>query len=413
MTESGIEEQLRKLLAEGEGSTLEYKSSLRWDYNESRVNKDLAKVIVKTLAAFLNSQGGTLLIGVNDEGGLLDLEMDISTLGKKKSLDGFELAFRSAVASYLGEEVDSHVRLIFHVMDGKRIAVAECNSYPSPVYFRDGNRRELCIRSGNLTRSLDVASAIAYVENHWKSAVGITEEKIRAVVADALAERWPTESLRSIERKEQIPIWLNLASRRVLDLFLTNLSRAHGWKRLNIISPWIDEVRGPLATLNFDQMLRRLADDKATMYLVTRPPQEDWHRRAIQRLADSGRANIALLPDLHVKLFTAQTLQSSFAMLGSANFTTRSLTNREIGVLVSSSGDGRALVRDLDYEAAEIYRHPTRQLISKAKLSYKHPKLKEEIHWTQCSHGSALRKSIMTLASRPRATGDCSSPDMN
>ena len=86
MTESGIEEQLRKLLAEGEGSTLEYKSSLRWDYNESRVNKDLAKVIVKTLAAFLNSQGGTLLIGVNDEGGLLDLEMDISTLGRKGHL---------------------------------------------------------------------------------------------------------------------------------------------------------------------------------------------------------------------------------------------------------------------------------------------------------------------------------------
>ena len=84
------------------------------------------------------------------------------------------------MADDLGEEVDSHVRLIFHVIDGKRIAVAECNSYPSPVYFRDGNRRELCIRSGNLTRSLDVASAIADVENHWKSAVGITEEKIRA-----------------------------------------------------------------------------------------------------------------------------------------------------------------------------------------------------------------------------------------
>ena len=201
---------------------------------------------------------------------------------------------------------------------------------------------------------------------------GITEEQLRAVVADALAERWPIASLQPTERKEQIPIWLNLATRRVLDLFLTSLSRAHGWKRLNIVSPWIDEVSGPLATLNFDQMLRRLSDDKATVYVVTRPPQEDWHRRAIQRLADSGRANIALMPDLHVKLFTAQTVQSSFAMFGSANFTTRSLVNREIGVLVSSLGDGRALVRDLDYEAAEIYRHPTRQLISKAQLSYKH-----------------------------------------
>ena len=122
---------------------------------------------------------------------------------------------------------------------------------------------------------------------------------------------------------KHIPFWLNLATRRVLDLFLVNLSRAHGWKRLNIISPWIDEIGGPLATLSFDQFLRRLDDDQATVYLVTRPPEEEWHRRAVQRLATSGRANIALLPDLHVKLFTAQTLQSSFAMFGSANFTTK------------------------------------------------------------------------------------------
>jgi hypothetical protein len=368
LTDSGLEQRVRELLARGEGLTVEYKSSLRWDYKESRVNKDLTKVIARTLAAFLNSHGGTLLVGVDDEGQLLDLEVDISTLGKKKSLDGWELAFRSAIADYLGEEIDPYVRLTFLVLDGKHVAVAECDAHPSPVYFRDGNRRELCIRTGNLTRSLDVAAAIAYVETHWRSADRITEEKLRAVIVEALAQRPPVASLQTVERKEQVPIWLNLATRRVLDLFLSNLSRAHGWKRLNIVSPWIDEVRGPLATLNFDQMLRRLHDDKATVYVVTRPPQEDWHRRAIERLADSGRANIALLPDLHVKLFTAQTVQSSFAMFGSANFTTRSLINREIGVLVSSFGDGRALVRDLDYEAAEIYRYPNRQLISQAQL---------------------------------------------
>jgi len=367
MTSDGNEERIRGLLAKGEGPTVEYKSSLRWDYNQSVVNKDLTKVIVRTLAAFLNSQGGSLLIGVDDKGTLLDLEVDISTLGKK-SLDGFELTLRSAVASHLGEEVDPHVSLTFLTFGDKRVAVAECHAHPTPVYFRDGNRRELCVRSGNLTRSLDAAAAISYVENHWRSTAGITEEQLRAVIADALAERLPSASLLPVERREQIPFWLNLTTRRVLDLFLVNLSRAYGWKRLNIVSPWIDEVGGPLATLNFDQFLRRLDDDMTTVYVVTRPPQEEWHRRAVQRLADSGRANIALLPDLHVKLFTAQTLQSSFAMFGSANFTTKSLVNREIGVLVSASGDGKALVRDLGYEAAEIYRAPGRQLICKARL---------------------------------------------
>lgn len=367
MTDHEDEDRIRRLLARGEGSTLEYKSSLRWDYNQSRVNKDLTKVIVRTLAGFLNSHGGSVLIGVTDEGTLLDLEVDISTLGKK-SLDGFELALRNAIGSHLGAEVDPHVSITFFTLDGKRIAVAECAPHSSPIYFHDGNRREFCVRSGNQTRSLDVPAAIAYAETHWRSATGITEERLRAVVAEAIAGGLSTSSLHLGERREQIPAWLNLATRRVLDLFLVNLSRAPGWKRLNIVSPWIDEVNGPLASLNFDQILRRLREDNTTVYVVTRPPQEEWHRRAIERLADSGRANIALLPELHVKLFTAQTLQSSFAMIGSANFTTKSLKNREIGVLVSGAGDGRALVRDLNYEAADIYRHPNRNLVSQARL---------------------------------------------
>ena len=110
MIGGGTEEWIRRLLVEGEGPTVEYKSSLRWDYNQSGVNKELTKVIVRTLAAFLNSQGGALLIGVDDKGTLLDLEFDISTLGKK-SLDGFELTLRSAVASHLGEEVDPHCQV--------------------------------------------------------------------------------------------------------------------------------------------------------------------------------------------------------------------------------------------------------------------------------------------------------------
>jgi Putative DNA-binding domain len=367
MMTAEAEARIRELLSRGEGSTIEYKSSLRWDYDESRVNKDLTKVVARTLGAFLNSQGGSVLIGVSDEGTLLDLEADISTLGKK-SLDGFELVLRSAIGNHLGAELDPYISVTFLAIDGKRLAVAECAPHPSPVYFADGGRRELCVRSGNQTRSLDVAAAIAYVDSHWRSKNVFTEEKLRAVIADAVAARSSVVALPGGQRGEQIPAWLNLATRHVLDLFLVNLSRAPKWKRLDIVSPWIDEVGGPLASLTFDQILRRLREDNTTAYVMTRPPQEEWHRRAVQRLADTGRANIAFIPELHVKLFTAQTLKSSFAMIGSANFTTKSLINREIGVLVSGAGDGKALVRDLNYEAAEIYRHPDRQLVSQARL---------------------------------------------
>src|SRR6266571_9260234 len=72
---------LEALIAEGESDELEFKSTLRWDLKEGTVNKRLEEVIAKTVAAFANSQGGTLLIGVDDEGQVLGLEHDYLSLG--------------------------------------------------------------------------------------------------------------------------------------------------------------------------------------------------------------------------------------------------------------------------------------------------------------------------------------------
>jgi hypothetical protein len=68
------------LIQEGESDELEFKSSLRWDYKQGKVNKELEGVIVKTVSAFANSDGGTLLIGVDDDGNALGIEKDLLSL---------------------------------------------------------------------------------------------------------------------------------------------------------------------------------------------------------------------------------------------------------------------------------------------------------------------------------------------
>lgn len=162
--------------------------------------------------------------------------------------------------------------------------------------------------------------------------------------------------------------WLRLATRRVLSTFLDALARSHGWRKVFVISPWISEF-GELGGMTFDQLLKRLRDDDATAYVVTRPPIEPWHQAAVNRLAATGKANIATVPWLHTKLYCADTDQGSFALLGSANFTNQSLANREIGVLIRASGTGKQLVRDLQYEASEIYRSPDRKLVCKRSMT--------------------------------------------
>src|SRR5208283_3043698 len=79
---------LRELIAQGESDSLEFKSSFRWDLRENKVNRALEGVVLKTIAGYMNGNGGTLLIGVADDGRVVGLGHDYPTL-KKPDRDGF------------------------------------------------------------------------------------------------------------------------------------------------------------------------------------------------------------------------------------------------------------------------------------------------------------------------------------
>src|SRR5262249_1276063 len=120
--------------------------------------------------------------------------------------------------------------------------------------------------------------------------------------------------------------------------------------------------------MTFDQFVKRVRDDRPVVYVVTRPPEEGWHKEAIEALAATGSVNIALLPNLHAKLFLAETRAMSVCTVTSANFTAQSLVNHEIGLLIRGRGEGQKLVRRLHQEAVQIYRTEGRKLLSQRKL---------------------------------------------
>ena len=370
---------------------MEFKSSLRFDFATGKVNKELTKVVAKTIAGFLNADGGSLLIGVDDEGVVKGIGDDMKTL-PRQSTDGFEQNLRLSLGNYLGVEVTPSLIVVFERMNGETVACIHCEGWHEPVFFKDGERQEFYVRDGNLTRPLDVRASHEYITRQWASEDPVNEEAVKALIDDALRGLSPpaglevdavtpatpsesvvarsqhaaevTESL-APSRGEFPPPWLQVATRRVLNLFLGQLASSQGWKRLYIISPWISELAEG-ASLSFDLFLQRLKKDGTTVYLVTRPPEEPWHEAAVAKLADTGRVNVAFVADLHVKLYTALTSQGAFAMLGSANFTQQSLSSREIGLLVNAYLEGKSVVRDLNYEASQIYRMPGRRLAHKA-----------------------------------------------
>jgi hypothetical protein len=161
-------QSLEELIALGENSVLEFKSSLQWDYREQRVNKELRKIVARAVAGFLNTEGGTLLIGVADNGNLVGLAPDIKTMSQGNQ-DGFELALRNVLDHHLGAEFSQYVHASFTGQDEYTVCVVKIERSPQPVFLTDGNATVFYIRSGNATKQLDVQATQNYISMHWEA----------------------------------------------------------------------------------------------------------------------------------------------------------------------------------------------------------------------------------------------------
>ena len=163
-----IDEQgVRRLMVEGEGENVEFKSSLRWDRREERVNKVLEGVIVKTLAGFLNGQGGTLLIGVDDAAAAVGLAADYGTL-RKRDRDGFELHLQELIVRDLGEAASSSFLTVnFHEIDGEDICQITVEPSDHAIYIDHQKEVVFYLRTGNATRALPVNETVKYVQRRW------------------------------------------------------------------------------------------------------------------------------------------------------------------------------------------------------------------------------------------------------
>ncbi len=165
--EDDPEGYVRELIRTGEGEKLEFKSSLRWDLQEHRVNKQLERVVIKTLAGFLNAKGGVLLIGVDDTSAIVGLDGDYGTL-KKSDRDGFELHLQQIIVKGIGiAAATAFLTLTFHELDGRDICQITVERSDHPIYVEYEGKAELPVRIGNATRPLPVDEAVKYVQIRW------------------------------------------------------------------------------------------------------------------------------------------------------------------------------------------------------------------------------------------------------
>jgi predicted HTH transcriptional regulator len=165
---------VRATLRGGESDRVEFKSSLRFphgvevpDDRRSGIYRDLEKAVAKTIAAFRNADGGMLLIGVNDDAVVLGIEPDFETLSRKKDRDGWWLAFKGAVARYLGDDVAAELDVSLVKVDGKLVAAVSAPQGDTETWLRDGDKQEFYVRNGPSSVALPPADAVTWIRRRF------------------------------------------------------------------------------------------------------------------------------------------------------------------------------------------------------------------------------------------------------
>ena len=172
------------------------------------------------------------------------------------------------------------------------------------------------------------------------------------------------DEFRKLNAREQQSSQVNirLLTSKIIDGFFERVfavRRSSPISELTIISPWITTWHGDSSS--FDALVKFIRARDLRVRVVTRPPEMESHSEAVNRLAALPKVKIFYLANLHAKFMICDVAPVPFAVIGSANITTRSQSNYEVGVLVRGAGQAETVIRELealviDLQAIGAYR---------------------------------------------------------
>ena len=165
----------QELIDRGESQHVEFKSTLRWDRQQQKVNPKLEDVIIKSIAAFSNGKGGILLIGVWDNREIAGLEGDFNSL-KKNDSDYFEIHLRNLLKQHFGIPfITRNLQVDFPLIGDREICAIRIVEGAEPVYItttdKHGNKTErFYVRSGNSSQEIQSLREInEYISNRFRA----------------------------------------------------------------------------------------------------------------------------------------------------------------------------------------------------------------------------------------------------
>jgi hypothetical protein len=154
---------LSQVVINGESEALELKSTMRTNLHTGTKDPRMELAVLKTLAGFLNTNGGTLIVGVSDDGSPIGIETD-----GFPNEDKMGLHLVNIVKSRMGIQAMTSLHAHFDDHDDCRVMVVKCRRASSPVFVKDGETERFYIRTGPSTTELSASQTQEYVKRKFK-----------------------------------------------------------------------------------------------------------------------------------------------------------------------------------------------------------------------------------------------------
>ena len=128
--------EIEALIRSGESASLEFKSTMRQNLRSGKAGKEIELAWLKSVVAFLNTEGGILLIGVSDQGEILGLEAD-----GFDSEDKCRLHFKNLINQHIGLEFSQYIQLVLQPCRTNWSPPSNVSARPSPPSWPPGKRK--------------------------------------------------------------------------------------------------------------------------------------------------------------------------------------------------------------------------------------------------------------------------------
>jgi putative two-component system response regulator len=153
-------DRLAQLIRGGEGQSVEFKSTLRWNLEKDSKDFAVEMAWLKTIVAFLNSNGGTLLIGVDDDGSAVAYGKDAFA-----NEDKYLLYVNNRIQQNIGLEFAPYIRYALVPFENSKVLVVDCAASETPVFLINGHQETFFVRLGPSSRNLTPRQTLAYLSS--------------------------------------------------------------------------------------------------------------------------------------------------------------------------------------------------------------------------------------------------------